>query len=143
MENAVDNGVTLLLNAEVVAIDSVDDRAALCVRTTSVSIETRFVVNAAGLYSDAVAHMVGQDDFRIAPRKGEYYVYDKRFGSMVSCPLFPVPTAVSKGILVTNTIDGNLMIGPNAQDVDDKEDVETTWAGLSDVLGEALDMVQA
>ena len=143
VENAVDNGVTLLLNAEVVAIDSVDDRAALCVRTTSVSIETRFVVNAAGLYSDAVAHMVGQDDFRIAPRKGEYYVYDKRFGSMVRCPLFPVPTAVSKGILVTNTIDGNLMIGPNAQDVDDKEDVETTWAGLSDVLGEALDMVPA
>jgi glycerol-3-phosphate dehydrogenase len=141
VENAVNNGVTLLLNAPVVAIDAPDGGAAMCVKTSGVSIETRYVVNAGGLYSDEIARMVGQDDFRIAPRKGEYYVYDKRFGSMVSCPIFPVPTAVSKGILVTNTIDGNLMIGPNAQDLNDKEDLETSWGGLSDVLAEALMMV--
>ena len=143
VENAVDNGVTLLLNAPVVGIDFSCNGVTMYVKTPGVVIETRYVVNAAGLYSDDIARMVGQDDFRIAPRKGEYYVYDKRFGSMVNCPVFPVPTAVSKGILVTNTIDGNLMIGPNAQDVDNKEELETSWAGLSDVYDEALEMVPA
>jgi glycerol-3-phosphate dehydrogenase len=141
VENAVNNGVTLLLNSPVLGIDASDCGSAMCVKTPGVYIETRYVVNAGGLYSDDIARMVGQDDFRIAPRKGEYYVYDKRFGSMVSCPIFPVPTAVSKGILVTNTIDGNLMIGPNAQDLNDKEDLATSWTGLSDVLTEALMMV--
>ena len=74
-----------------------------------------YVVNAGGRCSDEIAAMVGQDDFRIVPRKGEYYVFDKRFGYMVGCPLFPVPTAVSKGILVTPSVDGNLLIGPNAK----------------------------
>lgn len=139
-ENAAENGVEVLLGAPVVGLE-LKDGLVTSVQTPTVIIETRYVVNAGGRYSDEIAAMVGQDDFRIVPRKGEYYVFDKRFGYMVGCPLFPVPTAVSKGILVTPSVDGNLLIGPNAQDQEDKEDLDTTPQGLAEVLKEALDMM--
>lgn len=139
-ENAAENGVEVLLGAPVVGID-VTDGLVTAVQTPDVIIETRYVVNAGGRYSDEIARMVGQDDFRIVPRKGEYYVFDKRFGYMANCPLFPVPTAISKGILVTPSVDKNLLIGPNAQDQEDKEDLDTTAEGLQEVLSEALTMM--
>jgi glycerol-3-phosphate dehydrogenase len=139
-ENAVENGVKLLLEQPVIRIEREGDRVRT-VCTPDFAIATRFVVNAAGRHSDEIARLVGQEDFRITPRKGEYYVFDRRFGHMAGCPLFPVPTAVSKGILVTPTVEGNLLIGPNAQDLDDKEDLRTTPAGLKEVLTEALDMM--
>lgn len=141
-ENAVENGVKLLLGQPVTAIELENGRVR-GVRTPDFSITTRFVVNAAGRYADEIARLVGQEDFRIVPRKGEYYVFDKRFGYLANCPLFPVPTAISKGILVTPTVEGNLLIGPNAQDLEDKEDLRTTPEGLQEVLSEALDMMPA
>ncbi|MDK2855270.1 MAG: glycerol-3-phosphate dehydrogenase [Bacillota bacterium] len=139
-ENAVENGVKLLLQQPVTRIELEDGRVRT-VFTPDFAIETRFVVNAAGRYSDEVARLVGQENFRIVPRKGEYYVFDKRFGHMANCPLFPVPTAISKGILVTPTVEGNLLIGPNAQDLEDKEDLRTTPAGLKEVLTQALELM--
>lgn len=139
-ENAAENGVEVLLGAPVVGLE-LTDGLVTAVQTPDVVIETSYVVNAGGRYSDDIARMAGQDDFRIVPRKGEYYVFDKRFGYMANCPLFPVPTAISKGILVTPSVDGNLLIGPNAQDREEKEDLDTTPQGLAEVLNEALDMM--
>jgi len=103
-------GWKCLLGALVEGLE-LKDGLVTAVRTPDAVIQTRYVVNAAGRYSDEIARMVGQDDFRIVPRKGEYYVFDKRFGYMAACPLFPVPTAISKGILVSPSVDGNLLIG--------------------------------
>ncbi|HKM38873.1 MAG TPA: NAD(P)/FAD-dependent oxidoreductase [bacterium] len=139
-ENAVENGVQVLLEAPVTGIE-LDQSQVIAVETPQAVIETRYVVNAAGRYADAVAALVGQNNFHIVPRKGEYYVFDKRFGYMANSPLFPVPTAISKGILVTPSVDGNLLIGPNARDQEDKEDLDTTAEGLSEVLSQALNLM--
>ncbi len=134
-ENAAKNGVEFLLNTEVEDIEVVDDYKV--VKTNQGEIKAKVVINAAGLYSDQIAKMVGIDDFKITPRKGEYHLYDKDMGNKVKHTIFPVPTKVSKGILVTPTVDGNLLIGPNANETGDKEDVETTEAGLSEILAGA------
>ena len=94
------------------------------------SLSARFVVNAAGLFADEVAAMVGDLSFRIHPRKGEYLLLDKTLGRTVRSVVFQTPGPMGKGILVTPTADGNLLLGPNAQDVPDKEDTETTFDGL-------------
>lgn len=92
------------------------------------------VVNAAGLYADEVSRMVGVDDFHIRPRKGEEFLLDKKRENLTRHLLFPLPSKTSKGILVTRTSDGNPMIGPTAEDVDNKEDLSTTREGLKKVL---------
>ncbi|MGB4338691.1 MAG: NAD(P)/FAD-dependent oxidoreductase [Bacillota bacterium] len=135
-ENAVENGVKLMLSSPVTAID-VEGGRAVRVHTPGASIAARFVVNAAGLFADEVARMVGQTDFEIVPRKGEYYLLDKRAGHLARRPLFPVPTAHSKGIVVTPTVDGNLLVGPNSYIVDSKADLDTTGCGLDEVLAGA------
>lgn len=97
---------------------------------------TKVVINAAGLFADEIGAMVGDTEFTITPRRGEYYVYDKGWGELVNHVLFPVPSQVSKGILVTPTVDGNLLVGPNAEEraVEVKGDTATTAAGLAEVL---------
>ncbi|HHW92326.1 MAG TPA: NAD(P)/FAD-dependent oxidoreductase [Firmicutes bacterium] len=139
-ENAVMNGVQVLLSQPVTGIAVRDGRVQQAL-TPEYRIDTSFVINAAGLYADEIARMVGQDYYHIIPRKGEYYIFDKRFGGLINRPLFPVPTEVSKGILVTPTVDGNLLIGPNAENIEDKEDTATTPEGLQEVLTGALAMV--
>ncbi|MCR4426707.1 MAG: NAD(P)/FAD-dependent oxidoreductase [Firmicutes bacterium] len=139
-ENAVENGVELLLDSPVLGMQVAGGRI-VTVSVPGATIRTRFVVNAAGVDADAVARMAGQDDFSLAPRKGEYYVYDRRIGDFVRTPLFPVPTAVSKGILVAPTVDGNLLAGPNSQEVEDCHDLGTTLSGLQEVLAGATRLV--
>lgn len=139
-ENAVENGVELLLSSPVTSID-VEDGRAVRVNTPNAIIDTSYVVNAAGLYADAIANMVGQHDFSIAPRKGEYYLLDKRAGYLANRPLFPVPTAHSKGIVVTPTADGNLLVGPNSNLIDDKADLATTGVGLDEVITGARKLI--
>jgi len=136
-ENAVHNGVMPLLEAEVRGIEKQDGRVKR-VLTPRGTIETRFVVNAAGLYADDISKMVGIGDFYIYPRKGEYFIFDEKIGSLVNRPVFPTPTPASKGILITKTIDGNTMIGPNAQDLDvrckyEQDGDATTKEGLREV----------
>ena len=137
-ENAVENGTRVFLSQKVTDI-VVREGQVQQVITPGLKINTSFVVNAAGLQADEIARMVGQDDFYIVPRRGEYYLFDKRFGTLANHPLFPVPTEVSKGILVTPTVDGNLLIGPNAENIEDKDDTSTTVDGLDEVLRGALD----
>ncbi|MCX5751866.1 MAG: NAD(P)/FAD-dependent oxidoreductase [Candidatus Saganbacteria bacterium] len=96
--------------------------------------ESRFVINAAGLYADEISAMVGINDFKITPRKGEEYLLDKKLAKLTNHLIFPLPSPTSNGILVIKTSDGNPMIGPTAEDQIDKQDKSTTEAGMKKVL---------
>jgi glycerol-3-phosphate dehydrogenase len=103
--------------------------------------QTRFVINAAGLYADDLARLVGITDITIKPRKGEEFLLDKKKEHLVNHIIFPLPTPTSKGILVIKTSDGNPMIGPTAEDVKDKEDLTTSDAGRQKVLAATRQLV--
>jgi len=125
--NAMDNGVELLRNFEVVSIEEGFAVTAADGRT----VECEYLLNCAGGYSDKVARMVGDDFFTIIPRAGEYMLLDKSEGSRVKHTIFQVPSKEGKGILVTPTADGNLLTGPTALKVETPESVQTTAEGLA------------
>lgn len=131
-ENAVQNGVDIKLETEVIGIEKMENN--FCITTSKGDIEAKYIINAAGLYSDKVANMVGIDDFKILPRRGQYILLGKDQGHLVNTVVFQLPTDKGKGILVTTTYHGNFMIGPNAEEVDDKDDVATTMESLEDVI---------
>ncbi len=100
--------------------------------TTRGTLRARWVVNAAGLYSDRIDAMLGGDGgFTITPRRGELIVFDKLARPLIGSILLPVPTAQSKGVLVAPTVYGNVLLGPTAQDIDDRADTSTTADGLT------------
>lgn len=135
--NAMDNGAELKTGFEVDKIEKKDGFYVLS--SGDDCVEARFVVNAAGVYSDKVAKMAGDDSFSISPRRGEYILLDKDCGSLVKCTVFRTPVKKGKGILVSPTVDGNLLVGPTAEDIEDKEDKSTTAAGLSKVISEGTE----
>lgn len=130
-ENAVSNGVEFLRNSKVNAIEYKDDHFVLT--TASGVYEADYVIDAAGAHSDEVAKMIGDDSVELVIRRGEYFILDKAVGNTVSHTIFQCPSAMGKGILVSPTVDGNLLIGPTAEDVDDKDDTCTTLNGLNTV----------
>ena len=134
-ENAHANGVTFEFNTEVQAITKSNDFFIL--RTNRGMIETKLVINAAGVFADGIHNMVSDKVFEIIPRKGEYCLFDKSVGDTFTHTIFQQPTVMGKGILVTPTVDGNLLIGPNASDIEDKEDISTTQQGLDEILEKA------
>lgn len=137
-ENACDNGVEFRLGTEVEKIEAVAAPERFYRVTTAGGVlESRFVVNAAGVYADRFHHMVSREPMQITARKGEYCLMDKSVGNLVSHTLFQLPTALGKGILVTPTVHGNLLTGPTALDITDKEGVNTTLQGLGEVLSKA------
>ncbi len=133
MEVAVENGVELKLNNKVEAISKSDE--VFTVKTSEGEYKSRYVVNAAGIYSDAIHEMIGQKEFTITRTKGEYYLLDKSEGSRVSHTIFQCPSKVGKGVLVSPTVHGNLIVGPNAEDSDN---TDTTYAGLQFVRKTAV-----
>ena len=133
IENAMDNGVELKTDSPVESIANKGDRFIL--QTPKDKITTRFVINCAGVFADRIAQMVQLNDFTIHPRKGEEYMLDKRLKGLVRRLIFPVPQKNSKGILIIPTFDGTLMVGPTAQDSDDRDDVSTTYEGSKQVFG--------
>ncbi|GAK57498.1 FAD dependent oxidoreductase [Candidatus Vecturithrix granuli] len=139
VENAQKNGLELFTNTPVEAIEPVG--GGLRVLSGSKEFTARFVVNAAGLYADMISQLAGAEEFTITPRKGEELLLDKRVGSIVKSVIFPVPTKTSKGILVIPTVEGTLMIGPTAVEIDDKEDRATTTAGMEQILEQVRQMV--
>lgn len=139
-ENATRNGVKILLGTEATGI-TVEKGGVKGVRTNKGNIETDYVINAAGLWADDISAVAGIGHFTITPRKGEYLIFDKELSGFVNHVLFLVPTPISKGIAVTPTVDGNLVVGPNACDIEDKTDLTTTSAGLKEILGSALNLV--
>ncbi|NLT73499.1 MAG: NAD(P)/FAD-dependent oxidoreductase [Chloroflexi bacterium] len=139
-ENAVGNGAELLLETEVQGFLREDD-AVVGVRTNRGEFRSRWTVISAGVHADDLMRAAGLDGFTITPRKGEYFVLDRAARAQVRNVLFPCPTPVSKGILVTPTIHGNVMLGPTATDIDDKENLSTTPEGLNEVLTGALKLI--
>ena len=139
-ENAAVNGVEFHLKEGVLTVEKADfpeHAEGYRVVTEKGSYETRTVVNAAGLYGDAFHNQVSGEKLHITPRKGEYCLMDKKIGQLVSHTIFQMPTAMGKGVLVTPTVHGNLMVGPTATDISDKEGVDTTAEGLDEVLKKA------
>lgn len=131
-ENAIENGVDLKLETKVLAIDK--EHEAFIISTNKGEIKSKYIVNAAGLYSDKIANMLGMDDFKILPRRGQYVLSTKDQGYLVNKVIFQVPTEKGKGILVTTTYHGNFMIGPDAQEVVDKEDIGTDIESIEYII---------
>lgn len=139
MENAIYNGVELLTNSPVIGARVEDGKKIL--ETPFNIVEAGVVINAAGLFTDEIARMFGDDYFTIKPRKGEEYLFDLDTKNMVKRTIFPVPSKVSKGILVIPTAEGNLMMGPTGDDVEEKEDLTTTRDGFERILDGARSLV--
>lgn len=128
-ENGVKNGGEIFLSSEVVKIEEKDNFKI----TTSKGeiIECRFIVNASGIYADKVHNLISDESFKITPRRGQYYVMDKSQGNLFNHTIFQCPSTLGKGILVTPTVHGNLLVGPDAENINDKDDVKTTNKGLN------------
>lgn len=131
-ENAAVNGVEFYLNTEVTDIKKTKDGFLLL--TSKEKYEAKYVINAAGVYADKIHNMVSENKLNIVPRRGQYCLMDKEVGSLTKATLFQLPTKLGKGVLVTPTVHGNLLVGPNAEDLEDKEGINTTAAGLEDIL---------
>ena len=137
--NAMDNGVELMLDFDVNKIEKLN--TGYRVSSENGSVEARFVINCAGVYSDDIAKLVGDDSFEVFPRRGEYMLLDRECGELVSHTIFRCPSKMGKGILVSPTVDGNLLLGPTAEDIDDKADTKTTADGLAKVRMQAGEQV--
>ncbi len=135
-ENAAANGVEFYRETEVTEIHRSDSFYHIACHEKSFT--ARIVINAAGIYADEIHNMVSSKKMKLFPRRGEYLLFDKNVGNTVSHTLFQLPTAYGKGVLVTPTVHGNLMIGPTAEDISDKEGVNTTVTGLNIVLEKAM-----
>ena len=133
--NAMDNGAELKLDFEVKSISQIPGGYEIC--SGNEVVKSRFVINAAGIYSDEIAKMVGDNSFDVHPRRGEYILLDKECGSLVRTTVFRTPSKMGKGILVTPTVDGNLLLGPTSEDMTDKEDKSTSPDGLAKIIKEA------
>ena len=136
----MDNGAELYLNFEVTGIE----KTAECYRVSAADgrvLEAGFIVNCAGVYSDRIAAMVGDGSFTVTPRRGEYMLLDKAAGGVITHTVFRCPSKMGKGILVSPTVDGNLLLGPTAENIEDKSDVRTTAEGLAKVRLQAGEQV--
>jgi glycerol-3-phosphate dehydrogenase len=130
---AIANGAVVLVNRDVKSCDVGADITTL--RTTSGErLTTRFVVNAAGLHGDELHRSMGLDGFTIRPRRGELIVFDKLARPLLNRTVLPVPTSKTKGVLVAPTVFGNVMLGPTADDIDDKSATGSTRAGIDSLL---------
>ena len=140
VESALKNGVELLTDFRVKAahrdgdfwsIHSDDGR----------SINARYAVNAAGLYADDISAVFGAEEFTIRPRKGEYFLMDRLTQASLTRVVFPVPTQVSKGMLVIPTVEGTVLVGPTADELDSKDDFSTTGEHLEGIFESGKTMI--
>ena len=133
-ETAVRNGAELQLSAPVTAIERCGEGWLL--RTPKGEFTARWVLNCAGTLSDRIAAMIGDHSFEIRPTKGEYFLLDKSEGSRVDHVIFQCPSKRGKGVLVTPTVHGNLLVGPDAT-LTTPEDTANTAAGMAFVRASA------
>ncbi len=144
-ENAYTNGVEFRFNTEVFDIKKVQDRDGVYyhVDTSQGGFDAGILINAAGVYADRFHNMVSSRKLHIIPRKGEYCLLDKTVGNYVEKTLFQLPGRYGKGVLVAPTVHGNLIIGPTASDITDKEGTNTTAPALSELIIKAAQSVEA
>lgn len=134
-ENAYVNGVEFRFNTEVTAICKQEE--GFVITTPNGAVRTRYIVNAAGVHADEIHNMVCEKKMKITPRKGDYCLLDKTAGTHVSHTIFALPTKMGKGILVSPTVHGNLLIGPTATDIENKEGTNTTREDLDEVISKS------
>ena len=139
-ENAAENGVEFRFDTAVTGFTRT--REGWTVRTDRGDIETRTVVNAAGVYTDVLHNMVSSRKLHITPRRGDYYLLDKTTGGYAHHTLFQLPGKYGKGILVAPTVHGNTIVGPTAIDIADRDGVNTTAEGLEQVMQKAANIVK-
>jgi len=130
-ENAAANGAQFQFDSEVTGIEKIAD--GWKVHTVKGDLEAKVVVNAAGVYADKLHNMVSDDTMTITPRRGDYFLLDRTTGGHVNATIFQLPGKYGKGVLVAPTVHGNTIVGPTAIDIEDKEGVNTTRAGLDEV----------
>lgn len=131
-ENACVNGVEFKFDTEVTGLHPIEGGWAI--ETNQGTFETKYVVNAAGVYADTLHNMVSAKKIHITPRRGDYCLLDKTAGNLVTKTIFALPGKFGKGILVAPTVHGNLILGPTAIDIEDKEGTNTTREGLDQVI---------
>ena len=134
-ENACENGVEFYFDTEVRDIRRTEDGYELM--TNKGVFRSEYIVNAAGVYADRIHNMASARKIHITPRRGEYCLLDKSAGAHVTRTIFTLPDKNGKGVLVTPTVHGNLLIGPTAVDIEDKEGTNTTKEGLEQVIAKA------
>ena len=134
-ENANTNGVEFKFDTLVKGIQKADGH--FIIETDQGNIESRYVVNAAGVYADEIHNMVSEKKIKITARRGDYCLLDRSVGGHVSHTVFMLPTKMGKGVLVTPTVHGNLLVGPTAVDIENKEGTNTTKEGLDELINKA------
>ncbi|MBQ7096342.1 MAG: NAD(P)/FAD-dependent oxidoreductase [Clostridia bacterium] len=139
-ENACANGVRFLLNTKVTDIHTENGKIKSVV-TTDETIETKYVINCAGLYCDEIAQMVGKAEYKVVARKGQFFILDKNTSCRVEHIVLPIPTKVTKGKLMCPTIHGNMLVGPTAEDQDSKTDKSTSAEGLASITADVTNLV--
>lgn len=135
MENAIDNGVKLMLNQEVIGLTKIEEGYKVITKTDT--FEGKIIINATGVNGDYISSLACDNKVTIKARKGEYYVLDHFDDSFLSMPIFPLPSIKGKGILMTPTSSHNYLVGPSSEFVDDKYDVSTDSLTLSEVKKQA------
>jgi len=135
MENAAGNGVDVYFDSPVTAISRECDMYALSAGDRC--INARYVINAAGMFADEVSRMAGAEKFEMRPRKGQYVIFDTAMPAKVRNVIFGAPSKKGKGVLFAPTVYGNMLAGPTAEDINDKEDKKTTRSGIGAVLAGA------
>ena len=139
-ENAAANGVEFFFDTKVTGFEKKDD--IWVVQTNQGDFETKYVVNAAGVYADVFHNMVSEKKINITPRRGDYCLLDRAVEGFVTHTIFQLPSKFGKGVLVTPTVHGNTLVGPTAIDIDDKEGTNTTQAGLDELTKKAGNTVK-
>lgn len=139
-ENANQNGVEFFFDTCVEGIEKLDE--GFRVHTNNGDYEARCVVNAAGVYADVIHNMVSDHELHIIPRRGDYNLLDKTAGGHVKRTIFALPGKYGKGILVAPTVHGNLIVGPTAIDIEDKDGTNTTREGLNEVAEKCANTVK-
>lgn len=131
-ENAAVNGIQFLFQHQVLSVEKQGGR--FLITTGKGKIESRYLINAAGVHAGEINNMLSRDKIETIPRIGEYCLLDKTEGGLVGRTIFQLPTDMGKGVLVTPTVDGNILVGPTSRDIRDPEDVSTTRDGLEEAL---------
>lgn len=139
-ENAYANGVEFVLSAKVTDIRTENGKIKSVI-TEKGEIETKYVINSAGLYCDDIAAMVGKADYKVVARKGQFYILDKNTSCQVEHIVLPIPTKITKGKLMCPTIHGNMLVGPTAEDQESKVDKSTSTEGLDSIAKDVRNLI--
>ena len=142
IENACLNGATVRTGFEVASAQRLENSWLLADAAGS-AVRARYVINAAGLYADRVSALFGAEEFCITPRRGEYYLLDRSAAGHPQRVIFPVPSRVSKGMLVIPAVEGTTLIGPTADECPDPEDLATHGERLATIAASARTLVPA